>query len=130
MTVKVGVNGFGRIGRNLFRAAKKRGADIDFVAVNDITDSKTLAHLLKYDSVLGVLDAEIKVSERGISVDGDDLRVTAERDPANLPWKELGAQVVVESTGLFTDREKAEAHISAGAEKVVISAPAKGEDIT
>jgi glyceraldehyde 3-phosphate dehydrogenase len=130
MTVKVGVNGFGRIGRNLFRAAKKRGADIDFVAVNDITDSKTLAHLLKYDSVLGVLDAEIKVSDRGISVDGDDLRVTAERDPANLPWKELGAQVVVESTGLFTDREKAEAHISAGAEKVVISAPAKGEDIT
>ncbi|MDP9296472.1 MAG: type I glyceraldehyde-3-phosphate dehydrogenase [Actinomycetota bacterium] len=130
MTVKVGVNGFGRIGRNFFRAAKKRGADIDFVAVNDITDSKTLAHLLKYDSVLGVLDAEIKVSDRGISVDGDDLRVTAERDPANLPWKELGAQVVVESTGLFTDREKAEAHISAGAEKVVISAPAKGEDIT
>jgi glyceraldehyde 3-phosphate dehydrogenase len=130
MTVKVGVNGFGRIGRNFFRAAKKRGADIDFVAVNDITDSKTLAHLLKYDSVLGVLDAEIRVSDLGITVDGDELRVTSERDPANLPWKELGAQVVVESTGLFTDREKAEAHIAAGAEKVVISAPAKGEDIT
>jgi len=130
MTVKVGVNGFGRIGRNFFRAAKKRGADIDFVAVNDITDSKTLAHLLKYDSVLGRLDAEVKVSDQGLSVDGDELRVTAERNPADLPWKELGAQIVVESTGLFTDREKAEAHIEAGAQKVVISAPAKGEDIT
>jgi glyceraldehyde 3-phosphate dehydrogenase (phosphorylating) len=130
MTVKVGVNGFGRIGRNFFRAAKKRGADIDFVAVNDITDSKTLAHLLKYDSVLGRLDAEVKVTDQGLSVDGDDLRVTAERNPADLPWKELGAQIVVESTGLFTDREKAEAHIEAGAQKVVISAPAKGEDIT
>ena len=130
MTVKVGVNGFGRIGRNFFRAAKKRGADIDFVAVNDITDSKTLAHLLKYDSVLGRFDGEVKVSDQGLSVDGDDLRVTAERNPADLPWKELGAQIVVESTGLFTDREKAEAHIEAGAQKVVISAPAKGEDIT
>jgi glyceraldehyde 3-phosphate dehydrogenase (phosphorylating) len=130
MTVKVGVNGFGRIGRNFFRAAKKRGADIDFVAVNDITDSKTLAHLLKYDSVLGRLDGEVKATDQGLSVDGDDLRVTAERNPADLPWKELGAQIVVESTGLFTDREKAEAHIEAGAQKVVISAPAKGEDIT
>ncbi|MFL5736425.1 MAG: type I glyceraldehyde-3-phosphate dehydrogenase [Actinomycetota bacterium] len=130
MTVKVGVNGFGRIGRNFFRAAKKRGADIDFVAVNDITDSETLAHLLKYDSVLGRLDGEVKVTDQGLSVDGDDLRVTAERNPADLPWKELGAQIVVESTGLFTDREKAEAHIEAGAQKVVISAPAKGEDIT
>jgi glyceraldehyde 3-phosphate dehydrogenase len=130
MTVKVGVNGFGRIGRNLFRAAKKRGADIDFVAVNDITDSKTLAHLLKYDSVLGRFDGEVKVTDQGLSVDGDDLRVTAERDPASLPWKELGAQIVVESTGLFTDRDKAAAHIEAGAQKVVISAPAKGEDIT
>ena len=130
MTVKVGVNGFGRIGRNFFRAAKKRGADIDFVAVNDITDSKTLAHLLKYDSVLGRLDGEVKVTDQGLSVDGDDLRVTAERNPTDLPWKELGAQIVVESTGLFTDREKAEAHIEAGAQKVVISAPAKGEDIT
>ena len=130
MTVKVGVNGFGRIGRNFFRAAKEREADIDFVAVNDITDSKTLAHLLKYDSVLGRLDGEVKATHQGLTVDGDDLRVTAERDPANLPWKELGAQIVVESTGLFTDREKAEAHISAGAQKVIISAPAKGEDIT
>jgi glyceraldehyde 3-phosphate dehydrogenase len=130
MAVRVGINGFGRIGRNFFRAAKKRGADIDFVAVNDITDSKTLAHLLKYDSVLGRLDGEVKVTDQGLSVDGDDLRVTAERDPASLPWKELGAQIVVESTGLFTDRDKAAAHIEAGAQKVVISAPAKGEDIT
>src|SRR5437868_9905884 len=130
MTVKVGVNGFGRIGRNFFRAAKEREADIDFVAVNDITDSKTLAHLLKYDSVLGRLDGEVKATHQGLTVDGDDLRVTAERDPANLPWKELGAQIVIESTGLFTDRERAEAHIEAGAQKVVISAPAKGEDIT
>jgi glyceraldehyde 3-phosphate dehydrogenase len=130
MTVKVGVNGFGRIGRNFFRAAKKRGTDIDIVAVNDITDSKTLAHLLKYDSVLGILDADIKVTDEGLAVDGDEFRVTAERDPANLPWKELGAQIVIESTGLFTDREKAEAHVGAGAQKVIISAPAKGEDIT
>ena len=97
MTVKVGVNGFGRIGRNFFRAAKKRGADIDFVAVNDITDSKTLAHLLKYDSVLGRLDAEVKATDQGLSVGGDDLRVTAERDPANLPWKGLKCQVALES---------------------------------
>jgi glyceraldehyde 3-phosphate dehydrogenase len=130
MGVKVGINGFGRIGRNFFRAARQRGAELDFVAVNDITDSDTLAHLLKYDSVLGTLDAEIKTSEDGIRVDGDEFRVLAERDPANLPWKELGVQVVVESTGLFTDRANAEKHRSAGAEKVIISAPAKGEDIT
>ncbi len=130
MTVKIGVNGFGRIGRNFLRAAKKRGADIEFVAVNDITDSKTLAHLLKYDSVLGRFEGEVRVTGAGLSIDGDELRVLAERDPANLPWKELGAQIVLESTGLFTDREKAEAHIAAGAEKVIISAPAKGEDIT
>jgi glyceraldehyde 3-phosphate dehydrogenase (phosphorylating) len=130
MTVKIGINGFGRIGRNLFRAAKQRGSDLDFVAVNDITDSKTLAHLLKYDSVLGTFDRDIGVFANGITVDGDELRVLAERDPANLPWKELGAQVVVESTGLFTKREDADKHIAAGAEKVVISAPAKGEDLT
>jgi glyceraldehyde 3-phosphate dehydrogenase len=130
MSVKVGINGFGRIGRNFFRAARQRGAELDFVAVNDITDAETLAHLLKYDSVLGNLDAEIKTSEDGIRVDGDEFRVLAERDPANLPWKELGIEVVVESTGLFTDRENAEKHRSAGAEKVIISAPAKGEDIT
>ncbi len=130
MTVKIGVNGFGRIGRNFLRAARKRGADLDFVAVNDITDSRTLAHLLKYDSVLGRLEDDVRVTENGIAVDGDEIKVLAERDPANLPWKELGAQIVVESTGLFTDREKAQAHIEAGAEKVIISAPAKGEDIT
>jgi glyceraldehyde 3-phosphate dehydrogenase (phosphorylating) len=130
MTVKVGINGFGRIGRNFFRAAKKKGADLDFVAVNDITDAGTLAHLLKYDSVLGNLDADIKATDEGISVDGDQFRVIAERDPGALPWKELGVEVVIESTGLFTNREQAEKHLSAGAQKVIISAPAKGEDIT
>ncbi|HYU58807.1 MAG TPA: type I glyceraldehyde-3-phosphate dehydrogenase [Actinomycetota bacterium] len=128
--VKLGINGFGRIGRNFLRAAKKLGADFDFVAVNDITDAGTLAHLLRYDSVLGTFDAEVSVSDNGIVVDGDELRVTAERDPANLPWKELGAEIVLESTGLFTSREQAEKHVAAGAQKVVISAPAKGEDIT
>src|SRR6185369_9347396 len=130
MTVKIGVNGFGRIGRNFFRAAKQRGAALDFVAVNDITDAATLAHLLKYDSVLGTYPGEVHASDSGITVDGDELRVLAERDPANLPWKELGAEIVVESTGLFTDREKAAKHLEAGAQKVVISAPAKGEDLT
>jgi glyceraldehyde 3-phosphate dehydrogenase len=130
MTVKIGVNGFGRIGRNFFRAAKQRGADLDFVAVNDITDAATLAHLLKYDSVLGTYDGQVATSANGISVDGDELKVLAERDPANLPWKELGAEIVIESTGLFTDREKAAKHLEAGAQKVVISAPAKGEDLT
>ncbi|HZB02118.1 MAG TPA: glyceraldehyde 3-phosphate dehydrogenase NAD-binding domain-containing protein, partial [Actinomycetota bacterium] len=126
MSVRVGINGFGRIGRNFLRAARKSGADFDFVGVNDITDAKTLAHLLKYDSVLGRFDGEVGVSEKGLSVDGDELRVFAERDPANLPWKEVGAEVVIESTGLFTDREQAAAHLEAGAEKVIISAPAKG----
>jgi len=130
MAVKVGINGFGRIGRNFLRAVRQTGAEVDFVGVNDITDAKTLAHLLKYDSVLGRLDADVTVSENGISVDGDELRVFAERDPAQLPWKEVGAEIVIESTGLFTDREKAAAHIEAGAQKVIISAPAKGEDIT
>jgi glyceraldehyde 3-phosphate dehydrogenase len=130
MTVKVGINGFGRIGRNFFRAAKKKGADLDFVAVNDITDAGTLAHLLKYDSVLGNLEADIKATDEGISVDGDQFRVIAERDPGALPWKELGVEVVIESTGLFTNRENAEKHLSAGAQKVIISAPAKDEDIT
>ncbi len=130
MTVKIGVNGFGRIGRNFFRAAKQTGADIDFVAVNDITDAHTLAHLLKYDSVLGTFSGEVTSSDSVIRVDGDELRVLAERDPANLPWKELGAEIVIESTGLFTDREKAAKHLEAGAQKVVISAPAKGEDLT
>jgi glyceraldehyde 3-phosphate dehydrogenase len=130
MTVKIGVNGFGRIGRNFFRAAKERGADLDFVAVNDITDAHTLAHLLKYDSVLGTYPGEVSAADGAIVVDGDTLKVLAERDPANLPWKDLGAEVVVESTGLFTSREKAALHLEAGAQKVVISAPAKGEDLT
>jgi len=130
MSVKVGINGFGRIGRNFFRAAIQLGKDWDFVAVNDISDSRTLAHLLRYDSVLGRFAGEVGVSEDGILVDGDELRVIAERDPANLPWKELGAQIVIESTGLFTDRDKADKHIAAGAEKVIISAPATGEDLT
>jgi glyceraldehyde 3-phosphate dehydrogenase (phosphorylating) len=130
MSIKVGINGFGRIGRNFFRAAKQQGIDIDFVAVNDITDAKTLAHLLKYDSVLGTFPGEVTASEISIFAGGDELKVLAERDPANLPWKELGARIVIESTGLFTKREDADKHIAAGAEKVIISAPAKGEDIT
>jgi glyceraldehyde 3-phosphate dehydrogenase len=130
MATKVGINGLGRIGRNFFRAAKARGLDWDFVAINDITDSKTLAHLLKYDSVLGTFDGEVGHTDNGITVDGDELRVLAVRDPAELPWKELGAEIVIESTGLFTKREDADKHIAAGAQKVVISAPAKGEDVT
>ncbi len=130
MSVKIGINGFGRIGRNFLRAARQQGKDWDFVAVNDITDAKTLAHLLTYDSVLGRLDGEVGTSENGLVVDGDEVRVLAVRDPAELPWKELGVQIVVESTGLFTKREDADKHIAAGAEKVIISAPAKGEDLT
>ena len=130
MSIKVGINGFGRIGRNFFRAVKARGVDFDFVGVNDITDAGTLAHLLKYDSVLGTLDADVSSSKGGITVDGDEIRVLAERNPADLPWKELGAEVVLESTGLFTTREDAGKHLEAGAQKVLISAPAKGEDIT
>jgi glyceraldehyde 3-phosphate dehydrogenase len=130
MGVKIGINGFGRIGRNFFRAARQQGADFEFVAVNDITDAKTLAHLLKYDSVLGTFPGEVTATEDGVVVDGVKLKVLAERDPANLPWKELGARIVIESTGLFTKREDADKHIAAGAEKVIISAPAKGEDIT
>jgi glyceraldehyde 3-phosphate dehydrogenase len=130
MSIKVGINGFGRIGRNFFRAAKQQGIDIDFVAVNDITDAKTLAHLLKYDSVLGTFPGEVTATETSIFADGDELKVLAEKDPVNLPWKELGARIVIESTGLFTKREDADKHIAAGAEKVIISAPAKGEDIT
>jgi glyceraldehyde 3-phosphate dehydrogenase len=130
MSIKVGINGFGRIGRNFFRAAKQQGIDIDFVAVNDITDARTLAHLLKYDSVLGTFPGEVTATETSIFADGDELKVLAEKDPASLPWKELGARIVIESTGLFTKREAADKHIAAGAEKVIISAPAKGEDIT
>ena len=131
MSVKVGINGFGRIGRNFFRAVAARGADVDIVAVNDLTDAKTLAHLLKYDSVHGRLHAEVQATSDGVSVDGKELRVLAERDPSALPWGKLGADVVIESTGLFTDAAKARAHIDGGgAKKVIISAPAKGEDIT
>ena len=130
MGVKVGINGFGRIGRNFLRAALKQGADVDIVGVNDLTDAKTLAHLLKYDSVHKILDAEVQAGDGQISVNGKAFRVSAERDPSALPWKELGADIVIESTGLFTDAAKARAHLEAGAKKVIISAPAKGEDIT
>jgi glyceraldehyde 3-phosphate dehydrogenase len=130
MAVRVGINGFGRIGRNFYRAAKKRGADIDVVAVNDLTSPATLAHLLKYDSVLGRIDGEVTTTDDGIKVDGDEFRVTAERDPKALPWGELGVDVVIESTGLFTDRDKAAAHLDAGAPRVIISAPATGADAT
>jgi glyceraldehyde 3-phosphate dehydrogenase len=130
MPVRVGINGFGRIGRNLFRAAQSQGADIEWVAVNDLTDSKTLAHLLKYDSILGPYPGSVEVSDDGIVVDGKPLKVLAERDPANLPWGEMGVDVVVESTGFFTKREAAAKHLDAGAKKVIISAPASGEDIT
>ncbi len=130
MPVRVGINGFGRIGRNLFRAAKAANADIEFVAVNDLTDNKTLAHLLKYDSILGPFPGTVEVTGTGIVVDGDELRVLAETDPAKLPWGDLGVDVVIESTGRFTDRENASKHLDGGAQKVIISAPAKGEDIT
>ncbi|MDH7564201.1 MAG: type I glyceraldehyde-3-phosphate dehydrogenase [Candidatus Bathyarchaeota archaeon] len=130
MTIKVGINGFGRIGRLLFRAAIERNAKIDFVAVNDITDSKTLAHLLKYDSVHGRAPFPVEADKDGIIVKGKKIRTIMERDPAKLPWKDLDVFLAVESTGLFTDREKAVAHIQAGAKKVLISAPAKNPDIT
>jgi len=129
MAIKIGINGFGRIGRNIFRAAMNDSA-LDFVAVNDITDAPTLAHLLKYDSSLGVINAEVKAQGSSIMVNGKEIKVIAERDPANIPWKDLGVEIVVESTGFFTDAEKAGKHITAGAKKVIISAPAKGEDIT
>ena len=130
MAVKVGINGFGRIGRNLFRAAHAAGADLEFVAVNDITDPGTLAHLLKYDSILGRFPGEVEAGESSISVDGRELKVLAERDPAALPWADLGADVVIESTGLFTARADAAKHLEAGAKKVIISAPAKEPDVT
>src|SRR5215210_5350352 len=130
MPVKAGINGFGRIGRNVFRAAHERGADIDWVGVNDITDTKTLAHLLKYDSILGPFPGTVEATDSGLIVDGDELKVFAERDPAALPWGDVGAEVVIESTGLFTDRDSAAKHLEAGARKVIISAPAKGADVT
>jgi glyceraldehyde 3-phosphate dehydrogenase len=130
MPVKVAINGFGRIGRSVIRAAQAAKAEIDFVAVNDLTDIKTLTHLLKYDSVHRQFKGEVVAEADGIRVNGDKIRVLAQKDPAQLPWKELGVDIVLESTGIFTDREKAAKHLEAGAKKVVISAPGKNEDIT
>jgi glyceraldehyde 3-phosphate dehydrogenase len=130
MAVKVGINGFGRIGRNVFRAAKEAGAEIDFVAVNDLVDTPTMAHLLKYDSILGRYPGGVEVDGDTIVADGDELKVLSERDPAALPWGDLGVDVVIESTGFFTARADAAKHLEAGAKKVIISAPAKEPDVT
>jgi len=130
MPVRVGINGFGRIGRNMMRAAERQGADIEWVAVNDLVDASHLAHLLKYDSILGPYPGEVKASPAGFSIDGDEVRVLAEKDPAALPWGELGVDVVIESTGRFTDRENAAKHLEGGAKKVIISAPANNPDVT
>ena len=130
MTVRVGINGFGRIGRNFFRAALASGADIEVVGTNDLTDNKTLAHLLKYDTILGRLPADVSYDDENIIVGGRKIRVFEERDPANLPWKEVGADIVIESTGFFTDATQAKVHLDGGAQKVIISAPAKNEDVT
>jgi glyceraldehyde 3-phosphate dehydrogenase len=130
MALKAGINGFGRIGRNVFRAAHARGEDIDWVGVNDITDTKTLAHLLKYDTILGPFRGEVDFTDDALIVDGDELKVFAERDPAALPWADAGADVVIESTGLFTKRPDAAKHIEAGAKKVIITAPASEPDVT
>ncbi len=130
MGIRVGINGFGRIGRNYLRAAAQTGADIEIVGVNDLTDNKTLAHLLRYDSVHGRFQGVVEVNDRGLVIDGREVVVSAERNPADLPWKDLGADIVIESTGIFTSRDKAAAHLQAGARKVIISAPAKNEDVT
>jgi len=130
MAVKVGINGFGRIGRNVFRAAHAAGADLEFVAVNDLVDPATMAHLLKYDSILGRFPGEVEAGDGAIAVDGREVKMLSERDPAALPWADLGVDVVIESTGFFTGREDAAKHLSAGAKKVIISAPAKEPDVT
>src|SRR5688500_5450528 len=131
MAIRVAINGFGRIGRNVLRAAKQAGAsDIDFVAVNDLTDTKTLAHLLKYDSVHGAYPGTVEATGTALIVDGDEVKVLSEKDPAKLPWRDLGVDVVLESTGRFTNRPDAAKHLDAGAKKVIISAPGKAEDIT
>jgi glyceraldehyde 3-phosphate dehydrogenase len=131
MAIRVGINGFGRIGRQVLRAAKQQGvADIEFVAVNDLTDTKTLAHLFKYDSVHRTYQGDVEAGDKAIMVDGDEIKVFAEKDPAALPWKDLGVDIVLESTGRFTNADQAKKHIDGGAKKVIISAPAKGEDLT
>ena len=130
MPVRVGINGFGRIGRNVFRAAHAKQADIEWVAVNDITDTKTLAHLIRYDSILGPFQGTVEATDTGLRIDGTEIRVLAERDPAALPWDELGVDVVLESTGLFTDRESAAKHLRGDVKKVIISAPATNPDVT
>src|SRR5918994_2357508 len=130
MSVRVGINGFGRIGRNVFRAAQESSADIEIVAVNDITDSGTLAHLLKYDSVYGPFPGTVEEKDGALAIDGREVKVLAERDPAALPWGDLGADVVIESTGFFTKRDDAAKHLDAGAKKVIITAPAKEPDVT
>src|SRR4051812_28646832 len=131
MAIRVGINGFGRIGRQVLRAAKQQGvADIDFVAVNDLTDTKTLAHLFKYDSVHRTYQGDVSAAAGSIVVDGDEIKVFAEKDPSALPWKDLDVDIVLESTGRFTSSDGARKHLDAGAKKVIISAPAKGEDLT
>jgi glyceraldehyde 3-phosphate dehydrogenase len=131
MGIRVGINGFGRIGRQVVRAAKEQHVDdLDFVAVNDLTDTKTLAHLFKYDSVHRTYKGDVRAGDRAIIIDGDEIAVLSEKDPAKLPWKDLGVDIVLESTGRFTNAEQARSHITGGARKVIISAPAKGEDIT
>jgi glyceraldehyde 3-phosphate dehydrogenase len=130
MPTRIGINGFGRIGRNFYRALASKGADLELVAINDLGDAATMAHLLKYDSVFGRLDKEVKVNDTGFSIEGQDVRLVSERDPANLPWGDLGVDIVIESTGFFTKRADASKHIDGGAKKVIISAPAKDEDVT
>ena len=130
MTIRVGINGFGRIGRNFFRAAKQRGADIDFVAANDLGSKELMAHLMRYDSILGTWDADIFATDSGISVNGDELQILAERDPKSLPWGDLGVDMVIESTGIFSSKEQASMHLDAGAPFVIVSAPSAGADAT
>ena len=131
MAIRIGINGFGRIGRQVVRAAKEQGVtDLDFIAVNDLTDTKTLAHLFKYDSVHRTYKGDVSAADKSVIIDGDEIAVLSEKDPANLPWRDLGVDVVLESTGRFTDAKEARKHINGGAKKVIISAPAKGEDIT
>jgi glyceraldehyde 3-phosphate dehydrogenase len=130
MTTRIGINGFGRIGRNFYRALASKETDLELVAINDLGDAATMAHLLKYDSVFGRLDKEVKVNDTGFSIEGQDIRLVSERDPANLPWGDLGVDIVIESTGFFTKRADASKHLDGGAKKVIISAPAKDEDVT